>query len=58
MREEGYYFVKLYGVWYIAKYNQYLTNNEDGYWNAAEWVSFYKDSNFDKIGDKIELPKD
>lgn len=52
MREEGYYFVKIYAEWEIGYY--WL---DDKYWDVPGGHRWY-DSDFDEIGDKIELPKD
>lgn len=51
MREEGYYFVKIFDTWVIGWYFP-----EDNDWNLIGDYN-YKDSDFDEIGDKIELPK-
>ena len=65
MREEGYYFVKYKGGWIVA-YLTPETNESFEYWLKIQ--EKYEDlpvmrkyrftSDFDKIGNKIESPKD
>ena len=56
MREEGYYFVKYRDRWMIAFWEG---DDETIYgWNLIGYTNEYKDSLFQEIGNKIELPKD
>ena len=53
-REEGYYFVKYRDKWMIAFWEG---DDETIYgWNLIGYTNEYKDSLFQEIGDKIELP--
>ena len=53
MREEGYYFVKHYGYWSIARY---VILGVTKCWQIMGTETDYIDCDFDEIGDKIELP--
>jgi hypothetical protein len=56
MREEGYYFVKFWGAWAIA---QWVGDESTVFgWDIIGTDTTFKDDMFDKIGQKIELPKD
>jgi hypothetical protein len=58
MREEGYYFIKLYGEWLIG--SLFIDEQEDDkpYWFMCGNSYMYPEKDFDEIGAKIELPKD
>ena len=46
MREEGYYKVKIYGLWEVAEWWH-------GTWYRTGIAENYVDSDFEEIGDKI-----
>ena len=55
MREEGYYFVKYKGIW---KIDEWIHIGKTLYtWDTIHYPHLCPtDSDFDEIGDKIELP--
>lgn len=46
MRQSGYYWVKLWGDWVIAKYD-FIGN-----WYAPECLSIFSDKDFEEIDEK------
>lgn len=57
MRKEGYYFVKIWDEWTVAKYYTFTTNVfGKGFWNSLNWNHFRKDSDLQEIGQRIIMP--